>query len=121
MSEMEFQTGVDEDIDMVKNGRRLPRVERHLLSQKEWEHYQNLMFQDAMRKKAAPVMEAKDWIDKQHSVKLGIAHALIPVLICATWILGAVEGLADPVFTGVISAVCALWAWVNYKWGAINA
>ena len=121
MSELEFQTSVNEDIDMVRNGQRLPRVERHFLSEQEWNRYQDLMFRDAMQKKAAPVMAAKDAIDKAYKVKLCLAHALVPLLICASWILGAIEGLADPVFTGVITAVCALWAWVNYKWGAVNA
>ena len=121
MSELEFQTSVNESIDMVKNGQRLPRVESHFLSEQEWNHYQDLMSRDAMQKKAAPVVAAKDAIDEAYKVKLGLAHALVPLLICASWILGAMEGLADPVFTAVITAVCVLWAWVNYKWGAVNA
>lgn len=121
MSELEFQTGVEETISMVKHGQRLPRTEHHFLSEKEWNHYQDLLFQAAMQKKAAPVMEAKNQIDQQHRVKLGVIHALTPLMICATWILGAMEGLADPVFTGVITGVCVLWAVVNYKWGNVNA
>lgn len=57
----------------------------------------------------------------RESLILQLCHGLIPVGICATWILGAMEGLADPVFTGVLTAACAGWAAVEWKWGKFNA
>lgn len=57
----------------------------------------------------------------RESLILQLCHGLIPVGICAAWILGAMEGLADPVFTGVLTAACAGWAAVEWKWGKFNA
>lgn len=50
--------------------------------------------------------------------KMRLIHAILPIIICLTWILGAAEGLADPVFTAVVTAICVLWSVCNYKWGA---
>lgn len=49
-----------------------------------------------------------------------LAHVLVPVSIGVTWILGAAEGLADPLFAGVTATACMLWAAVNAKWGNVN-
>lgn len=52
--------------------------------------------------------------------KLRIINALAPVFIGLSWVLGAAEGLADPLFAGISAAICALWAVVNFKWGTLN-
>lgn len=49
-----------------------------------------------------------------------LAHVLVPVCVGVTWILGATEGLADPLFAGITAGMCILWAAVNAKWGDIN-
>jgi hypothetical protein len=59
-------------------------------------------------------------VTKEQAI-MQLAQIVAPMMICAAWILGAMEGLADPVFTGVITGVCMLWAMVNYKWGNMNA
>lgn len=111
MSEFEHQTSIDESIIMVRGGRRLPRKECHFVPEEE--------YRKLMELKRDPVTVSKEEPTKR-TVALHIAHALAPLLIGATWILGAMEGLADPVFTGVVTSICVLWAVVNYKWGAVN-
>lgn len=48
---------------------------------------------------------------------LQLCHGLAPVCIGLTWILGAMEGLADPAFTSVVAGICGLWGVVEWKWG----
>lgn len=41
--------------------------------------------------------------------------------ISLAWVIAAAEGLADPVFTAIVTlAVCAWGAW-NWKWGKVHA
>lgn len=48
---------------------------------------------------------------------LQLCHGLAPVCIGLTWILGAMEGLADPLFTCFVAGICGLWGVVEWKWG----
>lgn len=48
---------------------------------------------------------------------LQLAHGLAPVCIGLTWVLGAMEGLADPAFTSIVAGICGLWGVVEWKWG----
>ena len=52
---------------------------------------------------------------------LQLLHGLIPVTIGLTWVLGAIEGLADPAFTSIVAGACGLWGCVEWKWGKVNA
>lgn len=51
---------------------------------------------------------------------LQLCHGLIPVCIGLTWVLGAMEGLADPAFTSIVAGTCGLWAVVEWKWGKVR-
>ena len=52
---------------------------------------------------------------------LQLCHGLIPVTIGLAWVLGAMEGLADPAFTTIVAGACGLWGCVEWKWGKNNA
>lgn len=56
----------------------------------------------------------------REELAMRLAHVLVPVGVGITWILGAAEGLADPLFAGITAAVCMLWAAVSAKWGDVN-
>ena len=40
--------------------------------------------------------------------------------MCAVFLAGTAEGLMDPVFAAVLSAGCAVWAAVWYRWGGCH-
>lgn len=52
---------------------------------------------------------------------LQLCHGLAPVCIGLTWVLGAMEGLADPAFTSIVAGICGLWGVVEWKWGKFHA
>lgn len=60
-------------------------------------------------------------VPAKEDIILQLIHAVIPIGIAGTWVLGAMEGLADPVFTGITVAACGLWSLCNWKWGKYNA
>ena len=51
---------------------------------------------------------------------LQLCHGLIPVTIGLAWVLGAMEGLADPAFTSIVAGICMLWGCVEWKWRRVN-
>ncbi len=113
MNDMEFRACNEEVAAMVAANRRLPRKAVHFLPEEEWTKYQAKLNEKEMK----PMAEDRP----PRSVKMELAHALLPVCICTGWLLGAREGLVDILFAGVNIGACALWAWVNYKWGAGHA
>lgn len=128
MSEHEFQTGVDEAVGMVRNGQRLPRKEVCFIPEKDVARLATADQQIAVltQERDATAKELRDVQKKvteyqTAELKQRIIHSIIQVIICFTWILGALEGLADPIFTGAATFFCVLWAAVSYKWGAANA
>lgn len=52
---------------------------------------------------------------------LQLCHVLVPVGIAMAWVLAAIEGLADPAFTSIITGACGMWGCLEWKWGKANA
>lgn len=52
---------------------------------------------------------------------LQLMKGLVPISIGLTWVLGAMEGLADPLFTCFVAGISVLWGCVEWKWGKVNA
>lgn len=109
MNEQEYIPGDNDCITMTRQNRNCHPGGEKLI----------LMNQEQARELVEKASQKRPMTKEEALMQL--IHVLAPVFICATWILGAMEGLADPVFTGVVTAVCILWAVVNYKWGNANA
>lgn len=59
-------------------------------------------------------------VDRQQLI-LQLCHGLVPICIGLAWVLGAIEGLADPAFTSIVAGACGLWGVVEWKWGKYRA
>lgn len=116
MNKSEFVPGDDACFDMVHRNRAChPGGEPMILM-----HKSQAM---ALLLKASPKPrneETKPEVTREQLV-LQLAHGLAPVCIGLTWVLGAMEGLADPLFTCFVSGICFLWGCVEWKWGKVNA
>lgn len=115
MSEFERQ---DLDcIDMVKKNREChPGGEPMILMPKQ--QAMALVLKAGEKKPRAETEEPE--VTRQQLI-LQLLHGLIPVTIGLTWVLGAIEGLADPAFTSIVAGACGLWGCVEWKWGKVNA
>jgi len=62
-----------------------------------------------------------EWEQNQlEQTKKKVINMAILVAVGLAWILGAVEGLADPVFASVGAGVSIGWAVLSVKWGEKN-
>lgn len=117
MNNREFIPGDNDIIDMVgKNRACHPGGEPMILMKK-----QEAM---ALLMKATPKRPRRYTQEEEitrEKLMLQLGHVAAPVCIGMTWILGAVEGLADPAFACVITGISILWGCVEWKWGKLNA
>lgn len=117
MKNEEFIPGDNDCITMVSQNRAChPGGEAVILMNKQ-QAMQLLL--KASRKHSGREIEAPEITREQ--LILQLAHGLIPVCIGMAWVLGAMEGLADPAFTSIITGTCVLWGCVNWKWGKYHA
>ena len=111
MSEHEYIHGDAESINMVRENRAChPGGTPVILMGKEEAQY--LMERALRKEKKTPTKEA---------VMMQAMQLLVPVVIGVSWLLGAAEGLADPVFAVISAVICGLWSVGTYKWGDYNA
>lgn len=68
-----------------------------------------------------PLKESQQPEVTREQLILQLCHGLIPVCIGLTWVLGAMEGLADPLFTCFAVGICGLWSVVEWKWRKYHA
>lgn len=117
MNKSEFIPGDEACFDMVHRNRSYhPAGEQMILMSKQ--QAMNLMLK-ASRKQ--PRKETQQPEVTREQLILQLCHGLIPVCIGLTWVLGAAEGLADPLFTCFVAGISVLWGCVEWKWGKINA
>lgn len=129
MSCQEYEQADAEVVGMVNNNFRCREHGRFYLASEQEITAAQLDREEVRRKKIAAESaireanrireEAED--DIRSHYKLRIINALAPVFIGLSWVLGAAEDLADPLFAGISTAICALWAVVNFKWSTFNA
>lgn len=109
MSELEFQAGVDEDIGMVKRGRRLPRKSVYFIPEEEFRRYKAM--------DAAAIEPVKDDGLTARQKNLARAGRVIAWVIPAvTFFVGAAEGLMNLYFAGVLAVpflLLAVCCWLN--------
>lgn len=114
MESIEFDRADSEIIDMVnRNHYCYPGQEKlRLMTEAQ---------ATALLKRSAPVQKAveKPETSRQQLI-LQLCHGLIPITIGLTWVLGAMEGLADPAFTTIVAGACGLWGCVEWKWGRVH-
>lgn len=118
MNKTEFIPGDNDCISMVGQNRAChPGGDPYIVMKK-----QEAM---ALMLKAAPKQEHKREAETPEVTReqliLQLCHGLIPVCIGLTWVLGAMEGLADPLFTCFTVGICGLWGCVEWKWGKYRA
>ena len=70
----------------------------------------------AVTLKAAQKEPQKPEVSREQ-LMLQLAHGLVPICVGLAWVLGAMEGLADPAFTSIITGACCLWGCMEWKWG----
>lgn len=73
-----------------------------------------------MKKAPKPRQEPEQPEVTRQQLILQLAHGLIPVTIGLAWVLGAMEGLANPAFTSIVAGICMLWGCVEWKWRRVN-
>lgn len=111
MSETDYIHGDSESIAMVRENRAChPGGAPVILIGKD--EAQSLMERALRKEKKVPTKEA---------LTMQAMQLLAPLAIGASWLLGAAEGLAEPIFAIVSAAICGLWAVCTYKWGGYNA
>ena len=115
MSNPEFIPGDNDCIAMVAKNREChPGGEPMILMRKS----QAMAL--LMKKPAKPRQEPEEPEITREQLILQLLHGLIPVAIGLAWVLGAMEGLADPAFTSIVAGACMLWGCVEWKWGKSN-
>lgn len=116
MNNPEFIPGDNDCITMVKQNREChPGGEPLILMRKS----QAMAL--LMKKSPKPQQEPEEPEITRQQLILQLCHGLIPVTIGLAWVLGAMEGLADPAFTSIITGACVFWGCVEWKWGKVNA
>lgn len=116
MNKTEFIPGDNDCIAMVGRNRAChPGGEPMILMNRQ--EAMALMLK-ASRKQ--PRQEQQPEVNREQLI-LQLAHGLAPVCIGLTWVLGAMEGLADPAFTSIVAGICGLWGVVEWKWGKYRA
>lgn len=115
MNHPEYLPGDNDCISMVEKNRAChPGGEPMILMRKS----QAMAL--LMKKSPKPRQEPqKPEITRQQLI-LQLLHGLIPMTVGLTWVLGALEGLADPAFTAIVAGACGLWGCVEWKWGKVN-
>ena len=118
MENIEFIPGDNDCLGMVNRNRNChPGGEPMILMKKS--QAMALMLK-ASRKQPREKESQQPEVTRQQLI-LQLCHGLIPVCIGLTWVLGAIEGLADPAFTSIVAGTCGLWGVVEWKWGKFRA
>lgn len=111
MRETDYIQGDSESIAMVRENRAChPGGAPVILMGKE--EAKSLMERALRKEKKVPTKEM---------MTMQVLQLLAPIVTGASWLLGAAEGLADPVFAIASAAICVLWSACTYKWGGYNA
>lgn len=118
MKHEEFITGDNDCIDMVSRNRAVHPGGEKLVLMNEAQAMALLKRASGIR----PVRhEPAEPAVTREQLFFQLAHGLAPLFIGLTWVLGAMEGLANPAFTAIVAGVCGLWACVEWKWGKHRA
>lgn len=118
MNKSEFIPGDNDCIGMVSQNRAChPGGEPYILMTKQ----QAMALTLKASRKEPRNQEVQEPEVTREKLILQLCHGLAPVCIGLTWVLGAMEGLADPAFTSIVAGICGLWAVVEWKWGKGNA
>ena len=118
MNKSEFIPGENDSIGMVNRHRAChPGGEPMILMSKQ--QAMNLMLK-ASRKQPRKEEAQQPEVTREKLI-LQLCHGLVPISIGLTWVLGAMEGLADPLFTCFVAGISVLWGCVEWKWGKVNA
>lgn len=108
MSEFEKQN--NEAFGLVKDGQQLPRCVCHFVPDAEYRHLKQLE-RDALE--AEELAEQNAWKARVWRIAAAIGRAA-----CGTvFIGGALEGLMDPAFAGIMAGICVVWSLAGYFWG----
>lgn len=118
MNKTEFIPGDDACFDMVHRNRACHPGGEELVLMNKTQALTLLKRASGIRPRRETPKEPE--VTREDLV-LQLAHGLVPVFIGLTWVLGAMEGLADPFFTCVVAGICGLWACVERKWGKFHA
>ena len=118
MKHEEYITGDNDCIGMVSRNRHCHPGGEKLVLMNEAQAMALLKKASGIRPKRQEPVQAE--VTKEQLI-LQLAHGIVPVFIGMTWVLGAVEGLADPLFTCFVAGISVLWGCVEWKWGKVNA
>jgi len=114
MSELEMSSQDQQVMAMVNQAAAVgPRRVGYIISEAD---ALRLIAYDREADIARKQLEAMPWKKKALRI-LGCAGR---AGMCAVFLGGAAEGLMDPVFAAVLSAACAVWAAVWYRWGGCH-
>ena len=109
MSDKEFEAQNAEVFGVVKSGQRLPSIACHLVTEKQYQHYQEL---EASAAAAAQTAQA----DKQNRV----ADVAIRVGMGCLFLGAIPRDWCDPWFGLIVAGICffGAWArWMRYRHG----
>jgi len=113
-----------ESIDMVNRGKQFPRTEVHFVPEAEYRRLTAIAAEyPRLKKEEAILMEwrQRERRERENRKPLSAAGGVARGCCAVLFLVGAVQGMMDPVFAGALTLGCIGWGTGHYIRGCRDA
>lgn len=122
MSEQERQDM--ESINMVHRGKRFPRAGVHFVPEAEYQRLRAIAAEYPRLKREETILmerRKKETVFRENRKQIRAAGGIARGCVALVFLIGAVQGMVEPVFAGVLILGCVAWGTGHYLGGCRNA